>query len=372
MSGLQPILSDEDSDEEAKKQRRGRKFECSLCLQQYVDPIKTPCKHTFCRACITKALDRSASCPLCRKALSREEFSPNLAPSCAALIREMGGVPPLRVKFLLGNHTGTMPETCGLRNRRWWRVFFKLARGDDAAASKLLSRVVVTLEDQDHPNDPPSVYQLKEAPFEIARVGSSTQLNSNEVRITVYFKPQYKQEAVELTHELLTDGEDVESSNIVVIELNQPDMQRIAKLAHPKSLMQLAAPKRRPSDVVIPPWLGGPAQAPSRSQSATARRRPTGFLTPHRSLKPQLLISQRLPGSQTPNSVKTLAGTPGYRSASGRNRQLLPPIGPHDRNDRKVPQLSSRSFNNKRSSRYDQEGRLDRDVEDVQSVQSEG
>ena len=41
-------------------------LECVLCLKLFHEPITTPCGHTFCRACLFRALDHSQGCPLCR------------------------------------------------------------------------------------------------------------------------------------------------------------------------------------------------------------------------------------------------------------------------------------------------------------------
>lgn len=40
-----------------------------IYLTPSVDPVTTPCGHTFCRSCLRRALDHSAQCPLCRSVL---------------------------------------------------------------------------------------------------------------------------------------------------------------------------------------------------------------------------------------------------------------------------------------------------------------
>lgn len=44
-------------------------LECSLCLKLLYIPVTTPCGHTFCRACLVRALDHSNKCPVCRVVL---------------------------------------------------------------------------------------------------------------------------------------------------------------------------------------------------------------------------------------------------------------------------------------------------------------
>lgn len=39
---------------------------CSLCLEVFLQPVTTPCGHTFCRECLSKNYSYSRTCPLCR------------------------------------------------------------------------------------------------------------------------------------------------------------------------------------------------------------------------------------------------------------------------------------------------------------------
>eukprot|EP00240_Pyramimonas_obovata_P004730 CAMPEP_0118934144 /NCGR_PEP_ID=MMETSP1169-20130426/13661_1 /TAXON_ID=36882 /ORGANISM="Pyramimonas obovata, Strain CCMP722" /LENGTH=397 /DNA_ID=CAMNT_0006877015 /DNA_START=514 /DNA_END=1703 /DNA_ORIENTATION=- len=41
-------------------------LQCTVCFELLYAPIVTPCGHAFCRHCLTEALDRQSSCPLCR------------------------------------------------------------------------------------------------------------------------------------------------------------------------------------------------------------------------------------------------------------------------------------------------------------------
>jgi hypothetical protein len=53
-----------------RRQRRVPKesddTDCILCMKLLCEPVTTPCGHTFCRACFSRALDHSSKCPCCR------------------------------------------------------------------------------------------------------------------------------------------------------------------------------------------------------------------------------------------------------------------------------------------------------------------
>lgn len=48
---------------------------CAICLDDDDDTekVKTPCEHTFCRACLQKWLRQQCTCPLCRRDFSEED-----------------------------------------------------------------------------------------------------------------------------------------------------------------------------------------------------------------------------------------------------------------------------------------------------------
>ena len=49
---------------------------CQICLQPFVQPIDTPCAHTFCHVCIHNYLKVNPMCPLDRKPLNEMTCSP--------------------------------------------------------------------------------------------------------------------------------------------------------------------------------------------------------------------------------------------------------------------------------------------------------
>ncbi|XP_049328386.1 bloodthirsty-related gene family, member 12 [Astyanax mexicanus] len=49
-------------------------FSCSICLEVFVEPVSTPCGHSFCKACLQGYWDHSKKvvCPMCKKSFSRK------------------------------------------------------------------------------------------------------------------------------------------------------------------------------------------------------------------------------------------------------------------------------------------------------------
>ncbi|XP_046907685.1 E3 ubiquitin-protein ligase TRIM39-like [Hypomesus transpacificus] len=55
-------------------------FQCSICLEVFVEPVSTPCGHSFCKACLQGYWNHSKKfqCPMCKKSYSRRpELSVN-------------------------------------------------------------------------------------------------------------------------------------------------------------------------------------------------------------------------------------------------------------------------------------------------------
>ncbi|KAL4784028.1 hypothetical protein BJX76DRAFT_367962 [Aspergillus varians] len=45
-------------------------LDCQVCYSLILDPLTTPCGHTFCRSCVAMALTHSNLCPICRRKLN--------------------------------------------------------------------------------------------------------------------------------------------------------------------------------------------------------------------------------------------------------------------------------------------------------------
>lgn len=46
-----------------------RELDCQVCYNLMLDPVTTHCGHTLCRKCLTRVLDHSLHCPVCRRSL---------------------------------------------------------------------------------------------------------------------------------------------------------------------------------------------------------------------------------------------------------------------------------------------------------------
>ncbi|KJZ79301.1 hypothetical protein HIM_01452 [Hirsutella minnesotensis 3608] len=48
--------------------------DCAICYESLSSPVITNCKHVFCRACITKAIQLQHKCPMCRHRLTEDSL----------------------------------------------------------------------------------------------------------------------------------------------------------------------------------------------------------------------------------------------------------------------------------------------------------
>ena len=48
--------------------------DCDVCTMMLYDPVTTPCQHSFCSKCLSRSLDHSLRCPVCRQDLPSFAF----------------------------------------------------------------------------------------------------------------------------------------------------------------------------------------------------------------------------------------------------------------------------------------------------------
>ncbi|CAG8890840.1 unnamed protein product [Penicillium egyptiacum] len=51
------------------RERLRAELDCQVCYSLVLDPMTTPCGHTFCRNCVARVLDHTDLCPICRRKL---------------------------------------------------------------------------------------------------------------------------------------------------------------------------------------------------------------------------------------------------------------------------------------------------------------
>ncbi|KAI9368820.1 hypothetical protein BJX61DRAFT_550077 [Aspergillus egyptiacus] len=61
---------DDNSTFERLKAAMRNELDCQVCYALILDPLTTPCGHTFCRGCVAMALTHSNLCPTCRRKLN--------------------------------------------------------------------------------------------------------------------------------------------------------------------------------------------------------------------------------------------------------------------------------------------------------------
>ncbi|KAF2089866.1 hypothetical protein K490DRAFT_71590 [Saccharata proteae CBS 121410] len=73
-----------------------KELDCHVCYNMLLDPVTTSCGHTFCRKCLTRALDHTSHCPVCRRTL---HVQPSLEsqPSNQALVSLLKNLCPALV-----------------------------------------------------------------------------------------------------------------------------------------------------------------------------------------------------------------------------------------------------------------------------------
>ncbi|XP_059144291.1 LON peptidase N-terminal domain and RING finger protein 3-like [Physella acuta] len=57
---------DSDACQLKPEQKSVEDLECGLCYRIFLEPVTTPCGHTFCRKCLDRCLDHTVTCPLCK------------------------------------------------------------------------------------------------------------------------------------------------------------------------------------------------------------------------------------------------------------------------------------------------------------------
>ena len=78
---------------------------CSICNKPFIEPISTPCDHTFCRDCIKRWIEKNRkTCPTCRQQIKTSD-------QCIQVSRPLRNIlDRLQIKCLTCNQTGIQRE----------------------------------------------------------------------------------------------------------------------------------------------------------------------------------------------------------------------------------------------------------------------
>jgi len=129
-------------------------FNCPLCHDLFHDPVLTPCGHSFCRVCISRACGSGHNgCPLCRGGL--QEFEPHTALSNIDLAAKMvAAVPqsvlaqrqseaPYQLQLVINN---LHEETASTGNKSKWSMWVALRGLFNKHTATIIERVVYELD----------------------------------------------------------------------------------------------------------------------------------------------------------------------------------------------------------------------------------
>lgn len=67
---LPPAVETDSLVSQQLKNSLRNELDCQVCYGLMIDPLTSPCGHTFCRRCVARVLDHSNLCPICRRKLS--------------------------------------------------------------------------------------------------------------------------------------------------------------------------------------------------------------------------------------------------------------------------------------------------------------
>ncbi|KAM4676199.1 LON peptidase N-terminal domain and RING finger protein 1-like [Discoglossus pictus] len=87
--------------------------ECSLCIRMFLDPVTTPCGHTFCRECLERCMDHQPYCPLCKQSL-REYLRVGYYPVTSVLQEIMSAIFPSEMTDRKQIHLSEIAELSNL------------------------------------------------------------------------------------------------------------------------------------------------------------------------------------------------------------------------------------------------------------------
>lgn len=257
------------------------RFECAICLDLLCEPLRLPCSHAFCRACITASCRSRRSCPLCRAQLP-SSFTPSVVAVDKDLEKQLLLAFPVayekkliqtleeenfqrssrgrvasRVRF--GNRyepvpNGRLTRNGQHQNKHRWALFVEL----DKIPEYLVRSVTFKLR----PYFKEDVIRTT-APYEVSRLG----WGEFPVEITVTWKSDVRRPPLVLEHDLcfVAGG----SSSSVEVDLGdalhrEPPFHPVPRRPSTSSVANAPAPSRSSTPSAAAPGQRRSAVPPSR------------------------------------------------------------------------------------------------------------
>lgn len=72
--------------------------ECSICMETFEHPMRTPCGHWFCHECIAQVLHLQGLCPICRTGVVPGQLQPATFPPVQRLTLSLPGQATLHLE----------------------------------------------------------------------------------------------------------------------------------------------------------------------------------------------------------------------------------------------------------------------------------
>eukprot|EP00747_Dinoflagellata_sp_TGD_P179277 gnl/TRDRNA2_/TRDRNA2_29841_c0_seq1.p1 gnl/TRDRNA2_/TRDRNA2_29841_c0~~gnl/TRDRNA2_/TRDRNA2_29841_c0_seq1.p1 ORF type:complete len:339 (+),score=19.03 gnl/TRDRNA2_/TRDRNA2_29841_c0_seq1:67-1083(+) len=258
-------VSDDPQGEKEEEEAPLGGWECAICYDLLCDPVRLPCKHTFCRCCIAKTFQLARQrhgvppgCPLCRAELP-PGFNAATAAGATGLLRMMRRIFPIECRrreaefsnigelptgqwmlVRIGNRYETIANPQKSANKHCWTMFVEpvvegsaqeTPRHEHAGkwlkARTELSRHVKSVKFQLRPYFPSDV-ELRTAPFIATRIG----WGYFDVAVTITWKPALRTSPFQVDHELCFERGGSSEVHEVFFETALPPAAR----AHPLPL----------------------------------------------------------------------------------------------------------------------------------------
>jgi len=223
-------------------------FGCPLCLDILHDPVLTPCNHSFCRTCISRACSSGHSCcPVCRG--SFQGFDPHAVPSNTDLAAQIASTVPTNMlaqrtsqaQCVLGvvvNNLHEQRPDCGAEGNKWTMWVSLCGIGSEHTAT-MIEKVVYQL---------PSTFTQRSVTtyppfFSLCRAGQT----AFTVGCQIHWNPMMHLHPTKVDHHLVFAPDGHRTVRAVVLDPVALDALELGALQHfPSSVTQLQL-ARRPS-----------------------------------------------------------------------------------------------------------------------------